>query len=32
VRNVRLEDIDPALVEELAGIVIGMEDYSSLTA
>jgi molybdopterin synthase catalytic subunit len=32
VRNVRLEYIDPALVEELAGIVMGMEDYSSLTA
>lgn len=28
VRNVRLAEIDPALVEELAGIVIGMEDYS----
>ena len=29
VRNVRLAEIDPALVEELAGIVMGMEDYSA---
>jgi len=29
VRNVRLAEVDPALVEELAGIVMGMEDYSA---
>lgn len=31
VRNVRLAEIDPALVEELAGIVVGMEDYKEKT-
>ncbi|OPY55065.1 MAG: molybdopterin-guanine dinucleotide biosynthesis protein B [Methanosaeta sp. PtaU1.Bin112] len=29
VRNVRLAEVDPALVEELAGIVMGMGDYSA---
>ncbi|MDD4651715.1 MAG: molybdopterin-guanine dinucleotide biosynthesis protein B [Methanothrix sp.] len=32
VRNVRLAEVDPALVEELAGIVMRMEDYSALEA
>lgn len=29
VRNVRLAEVDSALVEELSGIVMGLEDYSA---
>lgn len=32
VRNVRLAEVDRALVEELAGIVMGMDDYSATKA